>query len=48
MGGKATSKDIGSSGLESNFLTILREAATEFRADAAELIVQKEPTDNAG
>jgi hypothetical protein len=29
-------------------LTILKEAATEFRADAVELIVQKEPADSAG
>ena len=48
MGGEAASKDIGGSSLESNFLTVLKEAATEFRADAAELIVQKEPADSAG
>lgn len=35
-------------GVESNFLTVLKEAATEFRADAVELIVQKEPADSAG
>lgn len=29
-------------------LTVLKEAATEFRADAVELIVQKEPADSAG
>ena len=40
--------DIGDPSLESNFLTVLKEAATEFRADAAELIVQKEPADSAG
>ncbi len=48
VGSRAASKDIGGSGLEGNFLTILREAATEFRADAAELIVQKKPSDSAG
>ncbi|MEH2515707.1 membrane-associated HD superfamily phosphohydrolase [Bradyrhizobium sp. AZCC 1610] len=47
VGGEAASKDIGGSNLESNFLTV-KEAATEFRADAAELIVQKEPADSAG
>ncbi|MEH2539331.1 MULTISPECIES: hypothetical protein [unclassified Bradyrhizobium] len=47
VGGEAASKDIGGSNLESNFLTV-KEAATEFRADAAELIVQKEPADGAG
>jgi hypothetical protein len=46
--GEAASKVIGDSGLECNFLTDLKEAATEFRADAGELIVQKEPTDSAG
>jgi len=46
VGGEAASKDIGGSSLESNFLT--KEAATEFRADAVELIVQKEPADSAG
>src|SRR5436190_9541476 len=30
-------------GLESNFLTVLKEAATAFRADAVELNVHKEP-----
>src|SRR3954452_20741328 len=34
--------------LNSNFLTVFKEAATEFRADAVELIVQKEPADRAG
>lgn len=29
-------------------MTVLKEAATEFRADAVELIVQKEPADSAG
>jgi hypothetical protein len=37
-GGEAASKDIGGFSLESNFLTVLKEAATEFRADAVELI----------
>jgi hypothetical protein len=46
--GEAASKDIGNSSLKSNFLTVLKEAATEFRADAVELIVQKEPADSAG
>lgn len=45
-GGEAASKDIGSA-LESNFLTVLKETATELRADAAELIVQKELADSA-
>ena len=48
VGGEAASKDIGCSSLESNFLTVLKEPATEFRADAVELIVQKEPADSAG
>src|SRR6266404_4067009 len=48
VGGEAASKDIGGSSHESNFLTLLKEAATEFRADAVELIVQKEPADSAG
>src|SRR5947208_9262109 len=48
VGGEAASKDIGGSSLESNFLVVLKEAATEFRADAVELIVQKEPADSAG
>jgi hypothetical protein len=47
VGGEAASKDIGGSSPESNFLTVLKEAATEFRADAVELIVQKEPADSA-
>jgi len=42
---RGESKDDGSS-LESNFLTVLKEAATEFRAEAVELIVQKEPADS--
>ena len=45
---EAALKDIGGSSLENNFLTVLKEAATEFRADAVELIVQKEPADSAG
>src|SRR3954449_11481118 len=44
VGGEAASKDIGGSSLESNLLAV-KEAATEFRADAVELIVQKEPAD---
>src|SRR5215471_14819270 len=47
-GGEAVSKDIGGSSLESHFLTVLEEAAREFRADAVELIVQREPADSAG
>jgi hypothetical protein len=43
VGDEAASKDIGGSSLESNFLTVLKEAAAELRADAVELIVQKEP-----
>jgi hypothetical protein len=46
MGGETASKDIVGSSLESNFLTVLKEAATEFRADTVELIVQKEPADS--
>jgi hypothetical protein len=46
--GEVASKDIGGSSLESNFLTVLEEAATEFRADTVELIVQKEPADSRG
>jgi hypothetical protein len=45
VGGEAASKDIGGSSLKSNFLTVLKEATTEFRADAVE---QKEPADSAG
>ncbi|KRR12305.1 hypothetical protein CQ12_39765 [Bradyrhizobium jicamae] len=48
VGGEAASEVIGGSGPESNFLTVLKEAATEFRADAAELILQKDPADSAG
>ena len=48
VGGEAASKDIGGSSLESNFLTVLKEAATEFRADAVESIEQKELADSAG
>src|SRR5215475_126734 len=48
VGGEAASQDIDGSSLEGNFLTVLEEAATEFRADAVELIVQKEPADSAG
>src|SRR5712671_289675 len=47
-GGEAASKDIGGSSLENNFLTVLKEAATEFRADAVEFVVQKEQADSAG
>src|SRR5215468_6790896 len=46
--GDAASKDIDDSSLESNFLTVRKEAATEFRADAGELIVQREPADSTG
>jgi hypothetical protein len=48
VGGEAASKDIGGSSLESNFWAGLKEATTEFRADAVELIVQKEPAYSAG
>src|SRR5260370_19309210 len=48
VGAEAASNDIGGFSLESNFWTVLKEAATEFRADAVELIVQKEPADSAG
>ena len=48
VGGEAASKDIGGSSLESNFSAVLKEATTEFRADAVELIVQKEPAYSAG
>jgi hypothetical protein len=34
--------------LENDLLTVLKKAATECRADAVELIVQKEPADSAG
>jgi hypothetical protein len=44
-GGEAASKDVGGSSLD---WAVLKEAATEFRADAVELIVQKEPADSAG
>jgi hypothetical protein len=47
VGGEAASKVIGCSSLESNFLTVLKEAGTEFRADAVESIV-KEPADSSG
>src|SRR3954452_5331489 len=33
VGGEAASKDIGGSILESNFLTVLKQAATELRSD---------------
>jgi len=46
--GAAASKDIGDCSLESNFLTVLKEAETELRADTVELIVQKEPAGSAG
>ena len=48
VGGEAASKDIGGSSLESNFSAVLKEATAEFRADAVELIVQKEPAYSAG
>src|SRR6516162_4315170 len=48
VGGEAASKDIGGSSLESNFSAVLKEATTEFSADAVELIVQKEPAYSAG
>jgi len=48
VGGEAGSKDICSSSLESKFLTVLKEAATELRADAVELMEQKESADSAG
>src|SRR5947209_2388262 len=48
VGGEAASKDIGGSSLERNFLTGLKEAATELRPDAAESIVQEEPADSPG
>ncbi len=47
-GAEAASKDIGGSSLERIFLTDLKEAATELRADAVELVVQKEPADSTG
>lgn len=48
VGGEAASKDISGPSLERNFLTVFKEAATGFRADAVELIVQNEPADGAG
>src|SRR2546429_9393982 len=39
---------MGGSIFDRNFLTVPKEAATEFRADAVELIVQKKPADSAG
>src|SRR6516225_1374586 len=36
VGGEAASKEIGGSSLESDFPTVLKEAAREFRADAVE------------
>jgi hypothetical protein len=47
-GGEAASKDIGGFSLESNSLTVLKEVATDSRADAVELMGQKEPADSAG
>ncbi|WFU25508.1 hypothetical protein QA649_04510 [Bradyrhizobium sp. CB1717] len=44
---EAASKDVGGSCLESKFLPVLKEAATEFHADAVELFVQEEPNDGA-
>ncbi|MGY3613850.1 hypothetical protein [Bradyrhizobium sp. USDA 10063] len=46
--GEAASKSIDGSRPECNFLSVLKEAATGFRADATELIMQKEPADSAG
>src|SRR4051812_19925248 len=40
VGGEAASNDIGGCSLESNFASVIKEAATEFRADAVESIVQ--------
>src|ERR1700739_3927387 len=48
VGGEAASKDIGGFSLEKVFLTVLKEAATEFRADAGQLVVQKDTADSAG
>jgi hypothetical protein len=45
VGGEAASRDIGDSSLESDFLTVPKEAATEFRA--VELILQKELAESA-
>ena len=45
VGGEPASKDIGDSSPESNFLTVLKEAATEFRA--VELNLQKELAESA-
>src|SRR2546423_10938787 len=42
VGGEAAWKDIGGSSLEIHFSTLLKVAASEFRADAVESIVQKE------
>jgi hypothetical protein len=39
-GGEVPSRDVGGSSLESNVSTVLKEAATELRADAVELVVQ--------
>src|SRR5438132_12613565 len=47
-GGEAASKDNGGACLESNFLTVLKETATELREDVAELIVQEAPVDSEG
>ncbi|MDA9498130.1 hypothetical protein XI05_11780 [Bradyrhizobium sp. CCBAU 11357] len=47
VGGDAASKDVGDSCVESDFLPVLKDAATEFRADAVELIIQEEPNDDA-
>ncbi|MEY9134122.1 hypothetical protein [Bradyrhizobium diazoefficiens] len=48
VGGEAASKTVVGSRLEGNFWTVLNEAATGFRADAAELTMQKEPADSEG
>jgi hypothetical protein len=46
--GEVASGDVDGSSLESNVSTVLKEAATEFRADAVELVVQKERAGGAG
>src|SRR4051794_33923612 len=48
VGGEAVWKDIGGSSLEINFSAVLKVAATQFRADAVELNVQKEAADSPG
>ena len=46
--GQAASNDIGGFNVGSSFLPVLKEAATEFCADAVELVVQNERADSAG